>query len=138
MPGAPMLKLTRVSGGYGLAPVVHDVDLRVDAGETVAVLGPNGAGKSTLLGAITGTIRQRGGSIRFAEREIAGAPSHAIVAAGLVLVPEGRQIFAPFTVADNLRLGAVRLNANGQANAKRSSLDERYDYVYRLFPRLYE
>ena len=133
-----MLELKGVSGGYGLAPVVHGVDLRVVAGETVAVLGPNGAGKSTLLGAITGTIRQRGGAIRFAGEEISQWPSHAIVAAGLVLVPEGRQIFAPFTVADNLRLGAVRLKARGGASAGRSALAERYAYVYKLFPRLYE
>jgi branched-chain amino acid transport system ATP-binding protein len=128
-----MLELRGATGGYGLAPVIHGVDLHVNAGETVAVLGPNGAGKSTLLGAITGTIRQRGGSIKFAGGEIVRAPSHAIVAAGLVLVPEGRQIFAPFTVADNLRLGAVRLAANGK-----HSLAERYDYVYTLFPRLAE
>jgi branched-chain amino acid transport system ATP-binding protein len=128
-----MLELKGVTGGYGLAPVIHGVDLIVNAGETVAVLGPNGAGKSTLLGAITGTIRQRGGSIKFAGREIVREPSHAIVSAGLVMVPEGRQIFAPFTVADNLRLGAVRLKANGK-----HSLDERYGYVYKLFPRLYE
>jgi branched-chain amino acid transport system ATP-binding protein len=128
-----MLALKDVSGGYGLAPVLHGIDLRVAAGETVALLGPNGAGKSTLLGAVTGTIRQRAGSIVFAGEEIVRRPSHAIVGAGLVLVPEGRQIFAPFTVADNLRLGAIRLKADGQ-----HSLEERYDYVYKLFPRLHE
>jgi len=133
-----MLELRGATGGYGLAPVIHGVDLDLRPGETVAVLGPNGAGKSTLLGAITGTIRQRGGSIKFAGAEIVRRPSHDIVAAGLVLVPEGRQIFAPFTVADNLRLGSVRLHAHGKANARRSSLPGRYDYVYALFPRLHE
>jgi branched-chain amino acid transport system ATP-binding protein len=128
-----MLALRGVTGGYGLAPVIHGVDLAVHGGETVTLLGPNGAGKSTLLGAITGTIRQRGGSIQFAGAEIVHRPSHAIVAAGLVIVPEGRQIFAPFTVADNLRLGAVRLRSDGK-----HSLTERYDYVYALFPRLAE
>jgi branched-chain amino acid transport system ATP-binding protein len=128
-----MLELRGVTGGYGLAPVIHGADLTVRAGETVAILGPNGAGKSTLLGAVTGTIRQRGGSISFAGEEIVRRPSHAIVEAGLVLVPEGRQIFAPFTVADNLRLGAVRLKANGK-----HSVAERYHYVYALFPRLAE
>jgi len=128
-----MLELEGVTGGYGAAPVLQGVDLRVSAGETVAVLGPNGAGKSTLMGAITGTIRQRGGSIKFAGAEIARRPSHAIVSAGLVLVPEGRQIFAPFTIEDNLRLGAIRLDASGK-----HSLAERYDYVFGLFPRLAE
>src|SRR5512134_132296 len=120
-----MLERRGVTGGYGLTPVIHGVDFAVKAGETVAVLGPNGAGKSTLLGAITGAIRQRGGSIKFAGEEIVRRPSHAIVEAGLVMVPEGRQIFAPFTVADNLRLGAVRLKSNGK-----HSVAERYDYVY--------
>jgi branched-chain amino acid transport system ATP-binding protein len=128
-----MLALDAVTGGYGLAPVVHGASLVVREGETVAVLGPNGAGKSTLLGAITGTIRQRGGSIVFAGDEIVRRPSHAIVGAGLAMVPEGRLIFAPFTVVDNLRLGAVRLKAEGM-----HSLAERYDYVYTLFPRLAE
>jgi len=128
-----MLELRQVTAGYGLAPVLHGLDLAVGAGETVAVLGPNGAGKSTLMGAITGTVRQRGGSIKFDGDEIVRRPSHAIVASGLVLVPEGRQIFAPFTVEDNLRLGAVRL-----ASGRKHSLAERYDYVYGLFPRLEE
>jgi branched-chain amino acid transport system ATP-binding protein len=131
MSAAAMLELRDTVAGYGAAPIIRGVSLRVGKGETVALLGPNGAGKSTLLAAITGTIRVRLGSIRFDGVEIIRLPSHAIVASGLVLVPEGRLIFAPFTVEDNLRLGAVRL-APGQA------LAERYDYVYRLFPRLSE
>jgi branched-chain amino acid transport system ATP-binding protein len=131
MSAPAMLELRDTVAGYGAAPIIRGVSLRVGKGETVALLGPNGAGKSTLLAAITGTIRVRLGSIRFDGVEIIRLPSHAIVASGLVLVPEGRLIFAPFTVEDNLRLGAVRL-APGQA------LAERYDYVYRLFPRLSE
>ncbi len=127
-----MLRLERVCAGYGRAPVLQQVDLRVDRGETVALLGPNGAGKSTLLAAITGTLAQREGAIYLESENIAREPSHRIVARGVALVPEGRLVFAPFSVEDNLRLGAVRL-AGGRA-----ALRERYAYVYGLFPRLAE
>ena len=126
-----MLELRDAVAGYGAAPIVRGVSLHVAKGETVALLGPNGAGKSTLLAAITGTIRMRQGSIRFDGAELIRQPSRAIVASGLVLVPEGRLIIAPFTVEDNLRLGAVRLRPG-------HTLAERYDYVYGLFPRLNE
>jgi branched-chain amino acid transport system ATP-binding protein len=126
-----MLDLRDIVAGYGAAPIIRGVSLHVAKGETVALLGPNGAGKSTLLAAVTGTIRVRLGSIRFDSAELIRRPSHDIVASGLVLVPEGRLIFAPFTVEENLRLGAVRL-------LKSHALAERYDYVYSLFPRLSE
>ena len=124
-----MLRLSDLSASYGAAPVLQGVSLTLEKGETVALLGPNGAGKSTLLAAITGTIPRRSGSIVFEESEIAEEPSHAIVARGIALAPEGRQVFAPFSVEDNLRLGAVRLSGD---------LGERFAYVYRLFPRLRE
>src|SRR5687767_4142096 len=124
-----MLQLRNVHAGYGGAPVLQQVDLDVAAGETVALLGPNGAGKSTLLAAITGTIRHRSGEIVFDGSDLARLASHEIVARGVRLVPEGRLIFAPFSVEDNLRLGAVRLKGD---------LGERFDYVYGLFPRLAE
>jgi len=124
-----MLELADLGASYGAAPVLQGVSLRIDKGETVALLGPNGAGKSTLMAALTGTIARRSGSIRFEGRELVAARSHQIVAKGVALVPEGRLVFAPFNVEDNLRLGAIRLNGD---------LDERYAYVYRLFPRLAE
>jgi len=127
-----MLRLERVCAGYGRAPALQQVDLRVDRGETVALLGPNGAGKSTLLAAITGTLARREGAIYLEGENIAREPSHRIIARGVALVPEGRLVFAPFSVEDNLRLGAVRL-AGGRA-----ALRERYAYVYGLFPRLAE
>jgi len=124
-----MLRLSDVRASYGSATVLQGVGLQIDTGETVALLGPNGAGKSTLLAAVTGTIRSRSGSIVFDGAEVVRAPAHRIVASGVRLVPEGRLVFAPFSVEDNLRLGALRLKGD---------LRERFDYVYGLFPRLAE
>jgi branched-chain amino acid transport system ATP-binding protein len=124
-----MLRLSDLHASYGAAPVLQGISLSVEKGATVALLGPNGAGKSTLLSALTGTIPRRQGSIRFEEHELVAAKSHAIVEQGIALVPEGRLVFAPFTVEDNLRLGAVRLQGG---------LEERFEFVYRLFPRLTE
>jgi branched-chain amino acid transport system ATP-binding protein len=124
-----MLRLSDLDASYGAAPVLQGVSLSVDKGETVALLGPNGAGKSTLLAAVTGTVPRRHGSIRLEDHELVETKSHAIVARGIALVPEGRLVFAPFTVEENLRLGAVRLAG---------SVRERFDYVYALFPRLAE
>ena len=124
-----MLRLSDLHASYGAAPVLQGVSLTVEKGETVALLGPNGAGKSTLLAAITGTIRRRDGRIDFQGKNLVNEASHAIVASGVALVPEGRLVFAPFTVEDNLRLGAVRLSGDAR---------ERFEYVFGLFPRLAE
>src|SRR5438045_832006 len=124
-----MLRIADLRASYGTAPVLQGVTLHVEQGESVALLGPNGAGKSTLLAAITGTITHRSGSIVCEGRDLLGQKSHQIVARGVALVPEGRLVFAPFSVEDNLRLGAIRL---------RGDLRERYEYVYALFPRLAE
>ena len=124
-----MLRVRNLNARYGAAAVLQRVDLDVAAGETVALLGPNGAGKSTLLAAITGTIAQRDGAILLDEENLLEQASHDIVARGVRLVPEGRLVFAPFSVEDNLRLGAVRL---------RGDLRERFESVYALFPRLLE
>jgi branched-chain amino acid transport system ATP-binding protein len=124
-----MLRLSDLHASHGAAPVLHGVDLSVERGETVALLGPNGAGKSTLLAALTGTIRNRSGSVIFDGAELIRQPSHRIVQRGVALVPEGRLVFAPFSVEDNLRLGAIRLEGDAK---------ERYRFVYALFPRLEE
>jgi len=129
MPTSAMLRLSDLRASYGAAPVLQGVSLAVEKGETVALLGPNGAGKSTLLAAITGTIPRRSGRIDFERRNLVDETSHAIVASGVALVPEGRLVFAPFSVEDNLRLGAVRLQGE---------IGERFAYVYELFPRLKE
>ncbi len=125
------LAVRNLSAGYGPIEVIQRLSLAVETGETVALLGPNGAGKSTLMAALAGVLRRRSGEVWLDERNIASVPPHAVVAAGLALVPEGRRIFAPFTVHDNLRLGALRLAAP-------ATLAERLDYVFGLFPRLRE
>jgi len=124
-----MLRLADLRAGYSAAAVLQGVSLSVEKGETVALLGPNGAGKSTLLAAISGTIGHRRCEIAFDGMNLVDRRSHEIVSLGVALVPEGRLVFAPFSVADNLRLGAIRL---------RGDLQERYDYVYGLFPKLAE
>jgi branched-chain amino acid transport system ATP-binding protein len=124
-----MLRLADLSASYGAAPVLQGVGLHVDKGETVALLGPNGAGKSTLLAAVTGTVPRRSGGIALDGIDLLEMQSHDIVSQGVALVPEGRLVFAPFSVADNLRLGAIRL---------KGSLKERYEFVYGLFPKLAE
>jgi len=126
-----MLEVADMTGGYGRADVLDRVSLRIARGEAVALLGPNGAGKSTLMAALTATLPRRAGTLRFAGRDLSCAASHDLVAAGMALVPEGRLIFTPFTVRDNLRLGAIALAGRGR-------LAERHDYVFNLFPRLAE
>jgi len=128
-----MLELRDVTGGWGHGAVIDGVSLQVGKGETVALLGPNGAGKSSLLAALSGLLPQRQGSILLDGQELVRAPSHRIVALGLVQVPEGRRVFAPLSVEDNLRLGTV-----GWREASRSAVAERFDYVYGLLPRLAE
>jgi branched-chain amino acid transport system ATP-binding protein len=104
-PGAPLLEVARLEAGYGAEPVLKGVDLRVHAGELVAVLGANGAGKSTLMRALSGLHRPIGGEIIFENNPVQNLPAHRVVAAGVVLVPEGRQVFPELSVLDNLRLG---------------------------------
>jgi branched-chain amino acid transport system ATP-binding protein len=95
-----------LSAGYGKLPVLRDLSLTFAAGELVAVLGPNGAGKSTLLRTISGfDATLQAGEIRFDGRDLAKLSSQAVVRAGLLQVPEGRQLFGDMSVDDNLRLG---------------------------------
>ena len=128
-----MLAISDLCAGYGHGPVVQDVRMTVARGETVALLGPNGAGKSTLLAALSGTLRQRSGRALMDGVDLVAMPSHAIVGHGLAQVPEGRRMFSPLSVQDNLSLGTVRLNGRSP-----SVVRERFEYVYTMFPRLAE
>jgi ABC-type branched-subunit amino acid transport system ATPase component/ABC-type branched-subunit amino acid transport system permease subunit len=116
--GTSMLEVAGLSAGYGAEPVLRGIDLRVREREMVAVLGANGAGKSTLMRALSGLLRPVGGSIGFAGADLARAAAHRIVARGVVLVPEGRQVFPELTVLDNIRLGAFLRGAAASAEVE--------------------
>ncbi len=126
----PLLEVRGLCAGYGDTEVLRGIDLEVGAGEIVAVLGSNGVGKSTLNRAISGIVRVRTGAIRFDGAAIDRERPAAIVARGLIHVPEGRRIFPNLSVAENLDLGSYR-----RAAERRSANRGR---VYAIFPRLFE
>lgn len=113
-----MLRVESVDIAYGRVKVIHQVSLEVHPGELVAVIGANGAGKTTLLKGIMGTLRPSSGVIRFGGERTDGRPPYEMVRRGLVLVPEGRQVFANLTVWENLLMGAYpRLYGRGRREA---------------------
>jgi len=101
-----VLSIENVKSSYGRIEALHGVTLHVDAGEVVTLIGANGAGKTTLMHAISGVQRITAGTIRYEGEAIGQRPAHVRVALGISQVPEGRQIFAPLSVKDNLLLGA--------------------------------
>jgi len=125
-----ILSTTGLSASYGHARALHEVDIRVGEGELVAVLGPNGAGKSTLLRALLGLV-SNSGEVRFRGASLPRQNAVAVASRGIVLVPEGRGIFGPMSVADNLELGAYRLHDKAEFARRREK-------VLTLFPRLKE
>ena len=127
-----MLDIRNLSAGYGHGPVIDDLSLSIAQGETVAVLGPNGAGKSTLVNALSGTLPVRKGQVLLEGSDLVALTSDAIVRRGLVQVPEGRRMFAPMSVLDNLMLGSITLPGG------KHTADEQLQRVYQLFPRLEE
>src|SRR3954447_1862698 len=127
---AELLAISGLHAGYGATEILRGIDLAVNENEIVAVLGSNGAGKSTLNRAISGVLRPWRGAIRFEGTAIERARPSAIVAHGLIHVPEGRRIFPNMTVAENLDLGCYR-----RARAHRAENRAR---VFGIFPRLAE
>ena len=124
--GEPLLALAGVESYYGESHILKSVSLTVGGGETVALLGRNGVGKTTTLKSIVGWITPRGGSVRFAGEEIAGADMMTIARKGISLVPEERRIFSNLTVAENLRLAQITARRPGWT----------LERVYARFPRL--
>ena len=102
-----MLQLEQMHVHYGAVHALRGVDLRVAAGEIVALIGANGAGKSTLMHSVFGAPRPSAGQIRFEGRDIGAVPPHAISRLGIALSPEGRRIFGRMTVLENLQTGAL-------------------------------
>ena len=125
-----MLTVEALRSAYGRIEVLKGVSLEVRAGEIVALVGSNGAGKTTLLRALSGVQPVTGGRVVFAGQDVTRAPPHRRVALGMAHVPEGRQVFAPLSVHDNLRLGAyLRTDSGIGADLER---------VYAMFPVLAE
>src|SRR5688572_5628005 len=100
-----MLEVEHLEVRFGAVRAVRGVDLRVDAGEIVALLGSNGAGKSSTLLAIAGALRPAAGTVRFTGEDVTGSAPEAMVRRGLAMVPETRGMFPDLTVDENLRLG---------------------------------
>jgi branched-chain amino acid transport system ATP-binding protein len=101
-----LLQIEHLRTAYGAVVVNRDVSITVNQEEIVTILGPNGAGKSTLLRAICGLLRPKRGTVHFEGRDVTGWPADRTASLGIVMVPEGRKIFADLTVEENLRLGA--------------------------------
>lgn len=129
-----MLTVRNLITAYGPITVLKNVSIHVEAGEIVCLIGANGAGKTTLLNTISGLVHPVSGNISFDGSDIQRLSSASIVSRGIVQVPEGRQIFAQFSVLENLELGAYqRLRQHGKSGI-RQDMDE----VFALFPRLDE
>jgi branched-chain amino acid transport system ATP-binding protein len=126
--------LLEVSGlrlAYGRTEAVKGIDIKIAPGSVVALIGANGAGKTTALRGLSGLMKVKAGSIRFKDRELAGLPAHRVARAGIVQVPEGRQIFANMSVMENLRMGAYSVT-------QKAEIARRLTDVLKRFPRLGE
>jgi branched-chain amino acid transport system ATP-binding protein len=126
-----LLTLRDVQAGYGSIQILHGVSLHVNEREVVSVIGPNGAGKSTTFKVIMGFITHLGGEIAFNGLSLIGQRPDRILALGLGYVPQGRVVFGPMTVRENLEMGAY-------LEPDRAKIKASMDYVFSLFPRLGE
>ena len=129
-----LLKIRNLDTFYGQARALSNVSLHVNRGEIVTLIGANGAGKTTLLNSIAGVLRAGSGKILFEGEEITGLAPEKIVSRGISLVPEGRQVFAPMTVLDNLLLGAYLRFGRGE----KEEIDRDLETIWNVFPVLQE
>jgi branched-chain amino acid transport system ATP-binding protein len=126
-----ILEINDLTSGYGDVQILWGASLSLTAGNITALVGANGSGKTTLLHTVMGLVKPKGGNVRFNGRDVSHLPAHAKAELGLVLVPEGRQLFSNMSVEENLQMGATpqRAKPHFQANLER---------VYSIFPRLKE
>jgi branched-chain amino acid transport system ATP-binding protein len=122
-----MLAVKNISASYGMIQILRDISFQVKEKEIVSIIGPNGAGKTTLVKTISGLLHPKTGAIRFRGENIEKLPPYEIVKKGIILIPEGREIFPRLTVEENLKLGAY--TANGKDTVK-----EAKERVYQIFP----
>ncbi len=126
-----MLQVENLNVYYGAIHALQGITFNVDQGEIVTLIGANGAGKSTTLRTISGLLRSRTGSITFQDQDISNTAAEKIVQMGISHVPEGRKIFAPLSVRENLTMGAY-------TRTDQAEIAESLERVYRSFPRLKE
>ena len=125
-----ILKVDNINVYYGAIHAIKGISFEVNEGEIVTLIGANGAGKSTTLQTVSGLLRSRTGSIEFNGENISHVPAHKLVYKGLAQVPEGRRIFLPMSVEENLEMGAF--------TQKNAGIDADIESVYEQFPRLRE
>jgi len=126
-----VLEVKNLNVSYGDVQVIWDLSFKVESKQIVTIIGPNGAGKSTLMITLMGLLTPKSGEIIYKGKNINDYNTGKRVDEGLVLVPEGRLLFPNMSVKDNLKMGATSKSA-------RPKLNENLDFVYELFPRLYE
>ncbi len=126
-----LLEIQDVASGYGGVQILWGVSLELEQGKLTALVGSNGVGKTTLLRTVVGLIRPWQGSVRFDGRDVTRVSPHAKAAQGLVMVPEGRQLFPRMTVYENLEMGAFTKRA-------KAGFQDNLENVYDMFPRLKE
>lgn len=129
----PLLVIDGLHAGYGRSAVLHGVDVTVRRGEMVALIGANGAGKSTLLRSIVGLASVTAGTVTYDGKDVTRIRPERLVRRGLALVPEGRMLFGPMTVRENLELGVF-----GASKGRKTAFAEGLDRVHALFPVLAE
>lgn len=126
-----LLQIKDLHTYYGNVHALKGVSIDVEKGEIVTLIGSNGAGKSTLINTLIGAVHSKQGSIEFKGHDMTNAPSSKIVKSGISISPEGREVFPELTVKENLRMGAYIVKNKKQ-------IEEDYERVYSLFPRLKE
>jgi branched-chain amino acid transport system ATP-binding protein len=126
-----MLEVNSLSSGYGEVQILWGVNLKLEEGKLTTLVGSNGVGKTTLLSTVMGLLRPRGGTVAFKGTDVTNYSAHARANAGMVLVPEGRQLFTDMTVYENLEMGAFSKRA-------RAAFKPNLEKVFELFPRLKE